>query len=387
MNTHTSLMTGLGLGVGISYFLDVGRGARRRAHLRDTVAHSAAVTRRAIGRTRRDALHRTAGTFAAARHVVRRRDHVDDHVLVERVRAKLGRHVSHPHAVRVDAVDGMVTLSGAILEREADALLAAVGRVRGVRGVTDRLEIHEHARHVPALQGGRAPAGDHLDVLQQHWAPTTRLIVGAAGGMLVAAGAMRRDVRGSLAAVIGLGLVARAAANVPANRLTGVGSRRRAVDVQKTITINAPASDVFAFWSMFENFPQFTSRILEVRQSRDPNRSHWRVWGPAGLPVEFDAEITRTVPNTLIAWRTVEGSPVAHAGVVRFDPISYDATRVHIRMSYNPPAGWLGHGVAKAFGVDPKHSMDEDLVRMKTLIETGRPPHDAADRRLLTQPG
>jgi uncharacterized membrane protein len=387
VNTQTSLLTGLGLGLGLSYFLDAGRGARRRAHVRDTMAHSAAVTRRALGRTGRDALHRTAGTIATARHVVRRREQVDDLVLIERVRAKLGRHVSHPHAVRVTAADGMVTLSGPILEREVEALLAAVRRVRGVRGVTDRLDIHEQARHVPALQGGRAPAGDHLDLFQEHWAPTTRLLVGAAGGMLVAAGATRRDVRGALAALLGLGLVARAAANVPANRLTGVGSRRRAVDVQKTITINAPVSDVFAFWSMFENFPQFTSRVLEVRQSRDVNRSHWRVWGPAGVPVDFDAEITRTVPDKLIAWRTVDGSPVAHAGIVRFDSISHDVTRVHIRMSYNPPAGWLGHGVAKAFGVDPKHSMDEDLVRMKTLIETGHPPRDAADRRLVSQHG
>ncbi len=50
-------------------------------------------------------------------------------------------------------------------------------------------------------------------------------------------------------------------------------------------------------------------------------------------------------------------------------------------MSYTPPAGWLGHGIAAAFGVDPKHSMDADLVRMKTLIETGHAPHDAAYRQ------
>jgi len=56
-------------------------------------------------------------------------------------------------------------------------------------------------------------------------------------------------------------------------------------------------------------------------------------------------------------------------------------TRVHVRMSYNPPAGWLGHGIATTFGVDPKHSMDEDLLRMKTLIETGHAPHDAAQRQ------
>jgi len=47
-------------------------------------------------------------------------------------------------------------------------------------------------------------------------------------------------------------------------------------------------------------------------------------------------------------------------------------------MSYNPVAGGLGHAVAALFGADPKGEMDADLVRMKSMIETGVPPHDAA---------
>jgi uncharacterized membrane protein len=94
--------------------------------------------------------------------------------------------------------------------------------------------------------------------------------------------------------------------------------------------------------------------------------------------VEFDAEVSAFVPNEAFAWRTIEGAPVAHAGIVRFEPADDGRTRVHIRMSYNPPGGWIGHGVAAAFGADPKRRFDADLVRMKTLIETGRPPHDAA---------
>jgi uncharacterized membrane protein len=152
--------------------------------------------------------------------------------------------------------------------------------------------------------------------------------------------------------------------------------------VQKTITINAPVGEVYAFWSQYENFPKFMSRVLEVRPStRQPRLSHWKVSGPAGAPVSFDAELTLAVPNELLAWRSVPGSLVAHAGVVRFEPLP-GQTRVHLRMSYNPPAGWLGHGFARAFGVDPKSSLDADLARMKTLIETGHAPHDAAAGRL-----
>jgi uncharacterized membrane protein len=88
--------------------------------------------------------------------------------------------------------------------------------------------------------------------------------------------------------------------------------------------------------------------------------------------------VSACVPNETFGWRTIKGSPVRHAGFVRFEPTRDGRTRVHVHMSYNPPGGWFGHGLATAFGVDPRTSLDEDLVRMKTLLETGRVAHDAA---------
>jgi hypothetical protein len=35
------------------------------------------------------------------------------------------------------------------------------------------------------------------------------------------------------------------------------------------------------------------------------------------------------------------------------------------------------------FGADPKSEMDADLMRMKSFIETGRVPHDAAKKEQL----
>lgn len=378
MKSRGSVLAGAGMGAGLAYFLDPARGARRRARVRDSVVHTATMTGRAIGCASRDVLHRTYGTAASLRGFVRH-EPVDEGVVVERVRAKLGRHVSHPHAIDVMAVDGVVTLAGPILEHEADDVIRAIRRIHGVSDVIDQLERHEQADGIPALQGGRPRPGERIDVLQTNWAPATRVLVGAAGVALAVAGAARRDGRGTLAALFGAGLVARAATNLPTNRLFGVGARRRAVDIQKTIIVDASIEEVYAFWANYENFPRFMSRVLEVTSSeRRPMQSHWNVTGPAGTVVEFDAEITRALPNEMIAWKTLPGSPVAHAGIVRFDPEPDGRTRAHIRMSYNPPAGWFGHGIATVFGVDPKSSMDADLARMKTLIETGRPPHDAA---------
>jgi uncharacterized membrane protein len=107
-------------------------------------------------------------------------------------------------------------------------------------------------------------------------------------------------------------------------------------------------------------------------------RSHWIVAGPAGLPIEFTAEITKQVPNKLLAWKSLPGSTVRHGGVVYFEPVHEGSTRVHIEMCYHPIGGMIGHAMARFFRSDPKSEMDADLLRMKTFIEKGHMPHDAA---------
>src|SRR5207244_6535398 len=114
--------------------------------------------------------------------------------------------------------------------------------------------------------------------------------------------------------LIGLGVAARAASNLQLKRVLGTGGGRRAVDVHKTITIAAPVEHVFAFWREYENFPRFMSHVREVRDLGG-QRSRWTVAGPAGMPVEWDAELTQVVPNQVLAWKTVGGSTVEHAGI------------------------------------------------------------------------
>jgi uncharacterized membrane protein len=90
------------------------------------------------------------------------------------------------------------------------------------------------------------------------------------------------------------------------------------------------------------------------------------------VSVEWDAVVTDWVPSQLIAWKSVEGSTVETAGRVRFEPTGDDRTEIDVQMSYNPPAGALGHAVATLFGADPKRAMDEDMVRLKSLLEEGK---------------
>ena len=120
-------------------------------------------------------------------------------------------------------------------------------------------------------------------------------------------------------------------------------------------------------------------RNVRSVEPRAEGQSYWTVAGPAGTTVQWDSVTTRLQPNEHIAWRTVAGSAVQHAGMIYFSPAD-DGTRVHIDMSYRPPAGALGHVVAKLFGADPKSEFDEDLMRLKSTLETGKAPQDASQR-------
>src|SRR5207245_245605 len=135
------VLSGMGVGAGLMYFLDPDRGNRRRALVRDKMVHLLHESGDAMGTISHDLGHRTAGLAAETRSRFRRED-VSDAVLVERVRSKIGRVISHPRSVEITAAEGHVTLSGPILAREVDDLLAAVASVRGVRGVENRLEVH-----------------------------------------------------------------------------------------------------------------------------------------------------------------------------------------------------------------------------------------------------
>jgi uncharacterized membrane protein len=372
-------MTGLGLGVGLMYLFDPQGGRRRRALVRDKLVHAGRVLGDGMQTTGRDVTHRLTGLRARARGLVRS-DEAPPPVLEARVRSQLGRAVSHPHAIEVRADEGgRIRLSGPILAHEVADLLGAAWRVRGVRDVENGLEVHTEAGDVPGLQGGRARPGQLPELMQSNWAPATRLAATVAAAGLGAAALARGRLAGAMLCAGATGIAARGLANMPLKRLVGIGAGRRAVDLQKTIHIDAPVDTVYAFWSNYENFPKFMTHVREVRPTAEPGRSHWTVSGPAGTAIEWDADVTERIPSEVFAWKTVPGSAVQHAGLVRFDP-EKRGTRVHIRMSYNPPAGATGHAVAVALGADPRRQMDGDLLRMKTLIETGKAPHDAARR-------
>jgi uncharacterized membrane protein len=372
MTIRTSWLGGLGLGAALMYLLDPERGRRRRAMMRDGISSRVWDSGEFLEKTGRDLGNRARGLVARARGRVVAEGPVDDEVLAERVRSKMGRSVSHPGSIEVIAQDGRVTLRGPILADEVDALLSTVRSVRGVREVDDGLEVHSDPGRISGLQGGGQRRGETSEFRQEHWSPAARFAAGTAGGALTVFGLRRFGKLGGAATAVGAGLLARSIANKPARRLTGVGAGRRAVDYRKTITVEAPVDDVYELWSQLENFPRFMSHIREVRDIGD-ERTLWTAVGPAGVSVSWVAVVTAREPGKLLAWRSEPESMIDNAGTVRFEPVrGGEATRVDIHLSYNPPAGAVGDAVANLLGVDPKSAMDEDLGRFKSLLEEGR---------------
>lgn len=376
------LLVGAALGGVAMYFLDPDKGRRRRALVRDQAVKATTDFKHFFDDGTRDLKNRGAAATGRVRSMLRRHD-ADDQVLVERVRSKMGRYVGHPGAIEVTASRGCVVLTGSILAHEHDGLIQAVSEVAGVSDIFDQLSIYETAQGISELQGSpRARRGARAGGSQESWSPGTRLATGAAGAGLTLYGLARSHGFSGFAALIaGSAILLRAATNKPVSSIVD-SELGHGIEIQKTVQIKAPVEEVFSFLSNYDNFPQFMRNVLEVEVKAD-GRSHWKVSGPAGTTVEWDAITTRVKENDLIEWSTIEGSPVTHSGSIRVEPFD-EGSRVHVRMTYKPPAGALGHAFAKLMGADPKTELDEDMMRLKSALETGKAPRDAAASRVVT---
>ena len=146
---------------------------------------------------------------------------------------------------------------------------------------------------------------------------------------------------------------------------------REAALAARTVTINRPRAELYAFWRDFRNLALFMENIESVTPG-DDRRSHWVVKAPAGKTVEWDSVLVEEVENELLAWESVEGSGLRNAGRIEFrDGPPGRGTEVTATIVYEPPGGELGKLVAKLFQKEPKIQARRELRRFKQLMETG----------------
>lgn len=140
--------------------------------------------------------------------------------------------------------------------------------------------------------------------------------------------------------------------------------------IGRTVTINRPRQELYAFWRDFRNLAAFMENVERVDVA-DDRRSHWVIKAPNGT-VEWDSVITEDVPGELLAWESAEGADIKNTGRIEFrDAPPGRGTEVTATIVYDPPGGDLGKLIAKLFQKEPKVQARRELRRFKQLMETG----------------
>jgi uncharacterized membrane protein len=228
---------------------------------------------------------------------------------------------------------------------------------------------------------GQGDGGQEVNVANKE-----RLYSTIGGGALAMYGLKRGGLGGALLLAIGGSLIYRGyTGHCAGYSALGINTAdqgpaepqayfERGIHVEESVTINKTPWELYEYWKNFENLPNFMDHLKSVTKL-DDKRSHWVAKAPAGMSVEWDAEIINDEPNALIAWRSLGGASVDNAGSVRFVPGPEGrGTEVKVVLDYIPPAGRFGMVVAKLFGEEPSQQVRDDLRHFKQIMETGERP-------------
>lgn len=141
--------------------------------------------------------------------------------------------------------------------------------------------------------------------------------------------------------------------------------------VGRSVTINRPRAELFAYWRDFQNLSSFMENVEKIEFTGN-DRAVWTIRAPVGTKVEIETEISEVDENSSISWRSTEGSQIKTEGTVSFADAPGDrGTIVTADIGYTPPGGDLGRAIAKLFAVEPNIQARHELKRFKMLMEAG----------------
>lgn len=150
----------------------------------------------------------------------------------------------------------------------------------------------------------------------------------------------------------------------------------RAVNIRTKILVSKPREEVYAFWRQLGNLPLFMRHLVKVDE-HDSLHSHWIARGPGGIgTVEWEAEIMKEEPGRLLGWRSIANSQIATAGRVTFEDAANGGTFVEVMITYRPPAGHVGTGLAWLLNVAFERMIENDIKRFKRFLESGELVYD-----------
>jgi len=386
------LLGGAAAGALLMYMLDPDRGGARRAQSAAAVRHAGSRTSSALGSVWRGAGARVGAVAADVADEAG--DRAADLAAAAKPDGALKSSLSRIGQAAGEVLDDTISRAKSVAGRAGDAAGdvvskagSAVSRAGGTAGdlasrVTSRAN---RAAGEASSSIADAGAGVRGALKDTDWRTTARKPTVIGGGLLGLYGLARRSPLGLVLGLAGAALLARGVTGQPLRSLVSgrhLGDRigqglSQTIDFEKSIHIDASPEEVYDLWNNYENFPRFMSHVVEV-SDLGRRRSHWVVKGPGGTEFEWNSVLTEQSRPQRLAWRSEPGAEIPQSGSIQFEP-HRGGTHVTVRMSYTPPAGVIGHGLATLLGADPKARMDEDLARMKAFIERGAVPDKVLD--------
>lgn len=159
------------------------------------------------------------------------------------------------------------------------------------------------------------------------------------------------------------------------------GGRLRApagtVTVRRTLTVDAPVTEVFGFMARPENWPRFAGHLQAVTRVAS-DRYRW-VGGPGGT-LQWDTVLSRFGVNRVLAWRTVDDAPLRQVAELRFRTRP-GGTTLDFELGYAPVPGGDPGAVERLLGRGPARALDDDVTRLQALLERADPTPGVAGWR------
>jgi uncharacterized membrane protein len=378
---------GAAAGALLMYMLDPDRGGARRAQSAAAVRNAGTRTTSANGNVWRGAGSSMGDAAdAVADNAADAADAVKPNGSIVSAISRLGRAAGD---LAEDAISKAKSTASRVEDSDSYANARSTVSKAVSHAAESAVDFYDDTRK-SAGKLGRRVAQEVRGDSEGAWNPTMRNTALVGGGLMALMALMRRSPMTTVLGLAGAALLARGVANQPLRSLVGRGtaglaagkgmmrgmSMDQTIDFEKTVHIDAAPDEVYAQFANYENFPHFMSHVAEVRDLGH-RRSHWSVKGPGGSRFEWNSVLTEQSRPNRLAWRSEAGAEIPNSGSIQFER-HRGGTLVTVRMSYSPPAGALGHAFALLLGSDPKSKMDEDLARMRDLIERGAIPREAA---------